>query len=118
MLKKTTIAAGTLAAAILAFQPAAEAGKAKFSLSIGSGHWHHGYHDPYYDPYYAPAHYGYYVMPRWKVYRKLNRRGFHGFHRTWRKGPYYRLRAYRNGRLFKIKVDARSGRIVWKRRIG
>lgn len=119
MLKKTAIAAGTIAAALVAFQPAANAGgkvhlNFGFGNAYGHGHWGHGH----YDPYYTPSYHGYHVMPRWKLFRKLKHRGYYDFHRTYRKGAYYKVRAVRRGKLYKLTVDGRSGRIVRKRRIG
>ncbi len=114
MLKKTFIAAGTLAVVVFAAQPQAEA-KTSFHFDIGIGvPVHGGYAPAYWDHgYYAPHRY-------WsvrRVLRKLNRRGYHGFKKIRDRGGYVKVKAYRYGHFYKIRVSTYNGRIIRRKRI-
>ena len=70
--------------------------------------------------YYKPRrHYRkrHHAIPRWRMIRKMHRRGFYDCHKVRRRGKNYKMRCFRNDRLFKIKANAWSGHIVKRRRL-
>lgn len=123
MLKKSAITAATIAAALVAFQPAANAGgKGHVTFSFSNGHsFGHGYGS---DRGHSRKNFSSKrfqderFLSRSKVFHSLNSLGYRDFHRTSRKGGFYNVNAKRNGKIFQLKIDARNGRIVRKRTIG
>ena len=79
-------------------------------------HRNHYYRGDYYKPrrHYRKRHH---VIPRWRMVRKMHRRGFYDCHKVRRRGNNYKMRCFRNDRLFKIKANAWSGHIVKRRRL-
>lgn len=141
-MKKTLIAAGALAVAIIAPLSAAQA-KDAFSLTIGGpngfvhigspgpkhpkhpkgpgyGGKHFGYGGPGYGPYngrygydlHGARAYGQCLYPR-QIRRKLRRHGWHGMHALEIRPNAFKVRARRpNGMLFKLKVDRCTGHVI------
>ncbi len=104
---KSIVAAGTIAIALFGLQLSAQAG----GLGVGlGGTGHHGNKLSRYD---AQDD----ALPRWRVLKKLERRGYRGFHGLRRNGQVYKVRAHRHGRVFKIWVNAYTGNIVKRRRV-
>lgn len=66
---------------------------------------------------YLHPHYNAYdqTLPRWKVLRKLEHRGYHGFHDLHLEGQIYKVRAHKLGQVYKIWVNAYTGNIVSSR---
>lgn len=117
MLMKSLIAAGALGAALFAFQPQAEAGP-RIGIHVGIGHPHHGilvhgrrYHRPY-------RHWRYrcnWSAPR--VKRKLRRHGYRHFRHMRYRNCRWNVRARKHGRVYRLRVSARSGRIIARARL-
>lgn len=113
MWKKTALAVGALAVALIAFQPrAANAGDVNVGIGFGFGHsgWHHGGH-------------GYNRgWPRHRLScRQASRIVYrHGYHRVRARdcrGRFYGFIARKHHRLYMVKVNARNGRIVGRSRL-
>lgn len=115
MIKSTAIFAAAIAAAMTFSQPSAEAGKVGVTIGFGSGHWHNGYN--HYDPFYEPAYSYQDALPRWRVLRKLERRGYYNFRRLRLRGDVYKVKARKNGRRYSLRIDAYSGRVISRHRI-
>jgi hypothetical protein len=121
MFKKTIIAATALVAAFVAFQPVQEA-EAKVNLHIGigvPGYYGGGYYGPgYYEPdYYVPRRR---YRPRPRYVRKLScrqarrivaRHRYHNIRAVDCGGVRYGFHAKRNGRWYRMRMNARTGHI-------
>ena len=116
MLKKSLIAAGAIAAAVVVFQPADANADVSVSIGIGGG-YHYGPGPGYYGPGpgYGPGHY--HPRPRYRLtcrqVRRILRRehGFRGLRATDCRGKSYRFIGFRDGGRWKIKVKSKNGRI-------
>ena len=104
MFKKTLIAAATIAASTIAFQPAAQAGDVQIQVHFNGGHWHgHG------------GHWGGHWDGPWKLTcregrHKLRRNGYHHINAFDCSGKIYRYRVVRNGKVFRVRMNAYTGR--------
>ena len=108
-MKMPIVAAGTIAVAMLGIQSSTHARGLGIDVGvIGTSQYSHigVRYDAQED-----------ALPRWRVLKRLERRGYHGFQRLQLKGHIYKVRARRHGHVFKIWVDAYSGEILKRRRI-
>jgi len=114
MLKKSLIAAGAVAAAVVVFQPADANADVSVSIGIGGG-YHYGPGPGYYGPGPGPGYY--HPRPRYRLscrqVRRILRRhhGFRGLRATDCRGKNYRFIGFRDGGRWKIKVKSKNGRI-------
>lgn len=146
MFRKTALIAAAFATT-LAFMPAsADAGSKTrhFIGGVAAGvgglllldamsrpHYGPRYYAPRYRHYRAAPRYRYYrAAPRYRYYqpvnncrstnaalRKLNRRGFHSFHNIRYKAFTTKIKAWRAGIHYQIKVNRCSGNIIWSQAI-
>lgn len=58
------------------------------------------------------------VLPRWRVIRKLRRRGYHHCRGHRARRAIYKMRCTRHGHRYAVRVNGRNGRIVARWRIG
>lgn len=121
MFKKSAIAAATIAAALVAFQPAANAGDndGHFKFGFSKGHTYGHSHGFRHDKGFRKGNFSKNrFMSRSKLFRSLKNRGYYDFHDTFRRGAFYKTFAFRDGKIFKLTVDGRNGRILKRRRAG
>ncbi len=128
LIRTSLIAAGALAASMLAFQPQAEAGP-KIGIYVGGyghayygkrpirhGYWpRHRWRGPHAKPYYPRPYYAApvrYVWPAPRIRRSLRNRGFYRIRNLRFTNGYWRANAYKNGYQFRIKVNPYNGAIV------
>ena len=133
MFKKTIIACLALLIAVFAFQPIEKAeARTRVHIGVGIGPGYGGYYGgyPYYGPgyYYAPPvpYYGGYYAPR-RTYRPrrharriscrrarriVRNRGYRNVRTIDCTGRGYSFLGRRRGRLYKISMRSRSGRIT------
>ena len=140
---KFVIAAFAIAAALFVTNPSTAKAGTDVEVFLGFGGPHGGVHgihyrdyrhghkryrhrdyyygDRYYKPrrHYRKRHYRkrHHAIPRWRMVRKMHRRGYYDCHKVRRRGNNYKMRCFRNDRLFKIKANAWSGHIVKRRRL-
>lgn len=120
MLMKSILAAGAIAAALFTAQPQAEAGT-RIGVSIGVGEgvqFVHGRRSFRRAPFYGRR--GFRAQrraSRRRAFRSLRRRGYYDIDpRGFRRGD-WRFTARKRGRLFRLRVDGRTGAIVRRHRI-
>ncbi len=137
MFRKTALIAAAFATT-LAFMPAqADAGSRTrhfiggVAAGVGGVLLLNALSRPHYGPrYYAPAPRYYRAAPRYRYYqpvracrstsaalRKLSRRGFHSFHNIRYKAYTTKVKAWRAGVHYQIKVNRCSGNIIWSQAI-
>jgi hypothetical protein len=118
MLKKSMIAAGAVAVALVAFQPNPASADVSFQFQFGNawngGHSGGGYH--------GGQNYHNYQNNQRLTCRQARRnlRRSYGFRRIRAiecNGNRYTFRARRNGQVWRIKVDAYTGDVIRMRRI-
>ena len=117
MLKKTIFAAATIAVSMVAFQPAAQAGDIQIQVHLGGGHWVSGH--------WGGSHWGggHWGGGHWdddysggpakltcsQGKRKLRFKDYHHIRPTDCHGKFYGYRAIRNGKIFRIRMNAFTG---------
>ena len=106
MFTKTIFAAATIAVSMIAFQPAAQAGDFQVQIHLGGGHW--GGH-------WGGGHWDDHWDGPWKLTcrqgrRKLRNRGYHHINAFDCYGKIYKYRVIRNGKIFRIRMNAYTGR--------
>lgn len=117
MLKKTMIATGALAVTMLAVQPQAQA-KSSFHVDIGIG-----IAAPIYNDGYSPAYWGHgYHTPNYhwsvrRILRKLRHRGYRNFRRVRNRGGFIKVKAFKFGHRYRLRVSTYNGRIISRRRM-
>jgi len=120
MLKNTIFAAAAIAISMAAFQPAAQAGQVQIDVSIGGhgghgghghggwghgpGGWGHGGHG-----HWGGGHFPYKLTCR-QGKRKLRRNGYRNINPYDCNGRRYGYRVVRNHKIFKIRMNAFTGR--------
>lgn len=107
MLKSTILAAATIAISMVAFQPSAQAGNIQIEVHFGDhsggGHWGGG------QP--GGGHWGGPVkLSCWQGKRKLRFNGYHHIRPTDCHGAVYGYRVIRHGKVFRITMNAFTGR--------
>ena len=101
MIKKTILAAATIAISMAAYQPAA-AGGFKFGIYLGDGYsGAHSGNGHWGGPYKLTCHEG-------KL--KLLHIGYHHILANDCAGEYYKYRVVRGGKIFRIRMNAYTGR--------
>lgn len=116
MLKKTLIAASALTMATFATAPA-QADGFFFGFSTGNGGF--GIHSGHRAPRYVQPRAVHRAMSQRQIRKHLRNRGFRDFRRINRRGGDYIVVAKaRRGQLVRLRVDAYTGRIERRRRIG
>ena len=102
MIKKTILAAATIAISMAAYQPAAQAGGFKFGIYLGDGYGNGHWGDEHWGgPYKLTCHEG-------KL--KLRHIGYHHILANDCAGKYYNYRVVRGGKIFRIRMNAYTGR--------
>ena len=129
---KYLIAAAAIAAALFTINPSSAQADTKVKVYLGfggphavhyrphRGHWHkrhRKYHRHYrhHRPYYRPARR--YTLPRWRVVRRMNHRGYYDCHNIRRRGDVFKMRCFRRGKLFKVRVSAWNGHVIRRHRL-
>lgn len=116
MLKKTLIAASALTMATFATAPA-QADSFFFGFSGGSGGF--GVHSSHRAPRYVQPRAVHRALSRQQVRKHLRQRGFRDFRKiTRRGGDYIVVAEARRGQLVRLRVNAYTGRIERRHRIG
>lgn len=98
---KTILAATTIAVSMIAFQPAAQAGDFQLRIHLGGGHWG-GHWDDHWD--------GPWKLTCRQGKRKLRHRGYYRINAFDCHGQFYKYRVVRNGKIFRIRMNAYTGR--------
>lgn len=125
-MNKLLIAAGAVAAALLFAGPSTAQAASRGAQVDADIHVvaHRDNYRPIYRPYHRQYHRPYhrpvvrYVLPRWEVVRLMHRQGYRDC-RGWQvhRGV-YSLRCVRHGRVFAVRVNGWTGRIITLYRIG
>ncbi len=122
-MKKAIIAAAAIATALVAGAATGAQAKTNVDIHLGFGGY---YGQPVPVPHYnSGSNYRHkrahrrthYILPRWKVRRKLRHRGFRRCHNLRLRHESYKARCFKRGRLFKLRVDAYNGHIIRRHRI-
>lgn len=124
-MSKFVFAAIAMAAALFTINPSSAKAGTDIQVFLGVGGSHAGVHGIHYRGHrfghrrFGHRHYRKHhrASPRRRIVRKMHRRGFYDCHNVRRRGHFYKMRCFRNDRLFRIKANARNGRIVKRRRI-
>lgn len=133
-MSKFFFAAIAMAAAVFATNPSTAKAGTDVQVSIGFGGSHSGVNKVHFRDHrhghrrgyrrgYRSRHFGGHYrrgpnfFSRGRIVRKMSRRGFYDCHRVRRNRGVYKMNCFRNDRLFKIKVNARNGKIIKRRRM-
>lgn len=117
MLKKTILAAATVAVSLVAFQPAAQAGNLQVEVHFGGGHGGHGHWGGGHGGHGGHGHWGgghgghgYHKLTCHRGKVKLRWNGYRHIRATDCRGRYYGFRAIRGHKIYKITMNAYTGR--------
>ncbi len=117
MLKKTMFAAAAFAISLAAFQPTAQAGQVQIDVHFGGGHgghghgggWGHGGGGHGGHGHWGGGHFPYKLTCR-QGKRKLRRQGYYNINPYDCRGRRYGYRVVRNHKIFRIRMNAFTGR--------
>jgi len=117
MLKKTILAAATVAVSLVAFQPAAQAGDLQIEVTFNGGHGHghggwgggHGGHGGHGGWGGGHGGHGHYKLTCYRGKEKLRWNGYRHIRATDCRGKYYGFRAIRGHKIYKITMNAFTG---------
>ena len=108
MLKKTILAAATVAISLVAFQPAAQAGNVQIEVNFGGGHSGHGGHGGHGNWGHGTNH-NPYKLSCYRGENKLHRNGYYNVRPYDCRGSRYGYRAIRANRIYDVTMNAYTG---------